>query len=381
MYRTRFIFVYCLFFAVFSNFAQTIDEKTLNFDKENVLSLSKRVVDWELAKDSVVTDRYGSKKRGWVSAAFWAGLIDYYKYTKDEAYLQELLYMATNADWEPGPFPFNANAYSIVATYAELYEMFGKQHMIEKSRFMAEMPIERRRAPTVKFKGNPYWIQWWSWCDALFMAPPAYARLGKVLNSSRYTDYMNENWWRTSDYLYNPKDSLYFRDDTFFDKREKNGEHTYWSRGNGWVIGGICRVLDYLPKDYPDRPKFERQFVEMAHRLANIQGPDGHWSTSLLDYASYPGKETSGTAFYCYAFAWGVNNGLLEKEKFMPHITLAWKSLTDAVHPDGMLGYVQKIGDGPAHVKYEDEQSYGAGAFVMAGVQIAKLLEGLEKNK
>ena len=74
---------------------------------------------------------------------------------------------------------------------------------------MVDMPINRRHEPTVKFKGNSYWIEWWTCCDALFMAPPTNARLGAVLKDKKYTDYMSENWWRTSDYLYNKQDSLF----------------------------------------------------------------------------------------------------------------------------------------------------------------------------
>ena len=45
----------------------------------------------------------------------------------------------------------------------------------------------------------------------------------------------------------------------------------------------------------------------MAAKLVTLQQDDGMWRASLLDPASYPMKETSGTGLYTYAFAWGVN--------------------------------------------------------------------------
>ena len=89
--------------------------------------------------------------------------------------------------------------------------------------------------------------------------------------------------------------------------------------------------MDYLPKDYPTRERFENQFVEMATKLAASQTEEGYWSTSLLDFNTFPGKETSGTAFFCNALAWSVNNGLLDKKDYMLHIEKAWKSLTPLV--------------------------------------------------
>jgi len=354
-------------------FAGNPKKKIAGYTKSEILKIADDVAQWELKKEVVLSDGYGGNKNGWVMAPFWAGLMDLHKFTRDVKYYKIIEDFGNSIQWEPGAHPYDANAHCISATFCDMYEFSGDEKMVAKARFMADMPINRRHEPTVKFKGNSYWIEWWTWCDALFMAPPTYARLGAVLKNKKYTDYMSENWWRTSDYLYNKKDSLFFRDDTFFEFKEPNGEHRYWSRGNGWVIGGLCRVMDYLPEDYPTRERFENQFAEMAIKLASIQTEEGYWSTSLLDYNTFPGKETSGTAFFCYALAWGVNNGLLDKKEFMPYIEKAWKSLTDAVHEDGMLGYVQKIGHEPGSASPDDEQSYGAGAFLLAAVELLKM--------
>lgn len=44
-----------------------------------------------------------------------------------------------------------------------------------------------------------------------------------------------------------------------------------------------------------------------------------------------------------------------------------------AVQPDGMLGWVQQVGDRPDSVSAKETQFYGAGAFLLAGTAMADL--------
>ncbi len=55
---------------------------------------------------------------------------------------------------------------------------------------------------------------WW-WCDALFMAPPVWARLFSATGDRAYLNYMDREWWITSTLLYDPQEHLYSRDATY----------------------------------------------------------------------------------------------------------------------------------------------------------------------
>jgi rhamnogalacturonyl hydrolase YesR len=344
--------------------------------KADILKLLHQTAIYNTTRKFDSLPRWNENKRyDWVEGTYFAGLSEFYKYTKEKKYLDEMIKVGVECNWEPRGRPYDMNEYAIIQTYCDLYEATGNFYMIDKSAFMAKMPFIRYVKPDIKTINNPYVDEWWSWCDGLFMGPPAYARLGKLLNDKRYWDYMNENWWRTSDYLYNKKDSLFYRDDQRFSQRTANGNNVYWARGNGWVIGGLCRTMDYLPKEYPTRLRFEQQFKEMMLKLAKLQTAEGFWPPSLLDYNQYPFKESSGTAFYCYGFAWGINNGLLDKEKYLPVVVKAWNFLLSCRLPNGALGFVQPIGGEPDNVKAEDTQAYGEGAFLMAGTEILKLLD------
>src|SRR5262249_8180634 len=109
----------------------------------------------------------------------------------------------------------------------------------------------------------------WSWCDSLFMGPPAWIRLYAVTGEKKYLDFADKQWQATSDYLYDYTEHLYFRDNTYFEKREANGKKVFWSRGNGWVMAGIARFLPYMPQNYPDRNRYEKQFRDMAAKIVS----------------------------------------------------------------------------------------------------------------
>jgi len=334
-----------------------------------ILNYMKKVADWQLANPT------GKPLNVWEYGPFYHGIMKLYHISNDKKYYKAVIDMGNKVNWETVPRPYDANSLAIVPAFADLYEIAKDIKMLDKSRFVMDMPLARSLTPEVTFSGNKYWYEWWTWCDALYMAPPAYARLAVLLNKPEYMDHMVQNWWLTSDHLYNKEDSLFTRDDSFFKQRTVNGKKIFWSRGNGWVIGGLCDVMTSMPKDDPRRKKFEAQFIQMCNKLAKLQMPNGCWSQSLIDPLSYPQKETSGTAFFCYGFAWGINNGLLPKEQFLPVLQKAWKSLTESIGPDGKFGNVQKVGNRPDDVKDGDTESYGSGAFLLAGSEFYKLLK------
>jgi hypothetical protein len=181
------------------------------------------------------------------------------------------------------------------------------------------------------------------------------------------------NWWRTADYLYDKDEHLFFRDSTFFQKHEANGQKVFWSRANGWVMAGLVRVLQYLPMNHPDHTRFEQLFKDMAEKILTCQQPDGLWRASLLDPESYPLKETSGSSFYTYALAWGVNQGLLDRAKFEPAVRKAWAALVGCVDAGGKLTHVQPVGSDPKKFMDDSTAPFGVGAFLLAGSEVYRM--------
>jgi rhamnogalacturonyl hydrolase YesR len=113
----------------------------------------------------------------------------------------------------------------------------------------------------------------------------------------------------------------------------------------------------------------------MAVSLKNCQREDGTWSMGLLGGVDgYPKKETSGTSFYTFGLAWGINNGLLDRATYEPVVLKAWEALTECITEEGMLVYVQPIGAAPGDSFAHETEVYGIGAFLAAGTEVYKLI-------
>lgn len=128
-----------------------------------------------------------------------------------------------------------------------------------------------------------------------------------------------------------------------------------------------------MPSDYPDRPRYEALFRDMAAALIAVQGEDGLWRSSLLDADEFPIPESSGTGFFTFGLAWGVNSGLLEDGKYLAAARNGWRGLVWAQQPDGRVGWVQQIGYDPRSVTADDSMEYGTGAFLLAGSEMLRL--------
>ena len=333
---------------------------------QQIKKVMTEVADWQLANPS------SHHTADWTSGAYFAGLTAWAQMADTNKYYEALLGFGEKNNWGPHKRMYHADDHVVGQTYLDLYKKYKDPKMLA--------PIQKRfdeilaQKPTTDLKmGTKGGQDRWNWCDALFMAPPVWAKLARVTGQPKYLEYMNKEWWATTDYLYDADEHLYYRDSRYFDRREANGEKIFWSRGNGWVFAGLARVLEEMPSDYPDRPKYEKLFKEMAAKLIDIQPKEGLWHSSLLDPVSYPTKEASGSGFYCYGLAWGINHGYLKEKKYLPAVVKAWIGLVDCVHADGKLGYVQPIGADPRQVTSDQTEIYGVGSFLLAGSEVYKI--------
>lgn len=349
-----------------------------DFKKSEVKKVMKSVADWQIANFSKVP----YSPNNWVNAIMYIGMFDWGKMAmeldKDESYLKFLNKIGGKTGWQPEKRMYHADDICVSQMYIDMYRFYN-----QKNPNMINPTIARTDWVIAHPSVNPMQLNYqdgrtlerWTWCDALFMAPPVYARLYNMTGNKKYIRFMNEQFKDCYNYLYSKENKLFFRDGNYFDRKEPNGEKMFWARGNGWVLGGLCKILNELPAKDKNRKFYEELFKEMCSRIAQLQQADGYWRASLLDASSYPSPETSGTAFYVYAFAYGINHGLLSKEEYLPALQKGWKALVDALDQDGKLGYVQPIGEAPKKVTREMTELYGPGAFLMGGCEIYKMSE------
>ncbi|KAG0293710.1 hypothetical protein BGZ96_002430 [Linnemannia gamsii] len=319
----------------------------------------EKVADWQIGALGT------SQAKTWIEATFYIGLMATYRTTQQPRFLQHAKSWAKANQWTLGPREGNADDQCAGQTYLELYAIDRQPNEITPTCMQLDKMI------TVSQPGFGFKIWWWA--DALFMAPPAFARMGNITSNTKYFDAMSTMWWDTTQNLYDASSSLFFRDANYVQKTCPNGEKMFWSRGNGWVLAGLARVLEYLPQSHSDRSKFISLFTAMSKKLAMLQKPDGFWASCLTDAIDYPLPESSGTAAFIYGLAWGVNHGLLDSATFLPVIQKGWCALESAVDANGKLGWVQKVGKAPGPSNQGDTAPYGVGLFLLAGSEVLPL--------
>jgi unsaturated rhamnogalacturonyl hydrolase len=299
----------------------------------------------------------------WEAGAFYPGILEVYRVTKDKKYLNAVEDVAKYNNYNRGPGLRNADDQAILQSYLELYEITKNDIYLKATKSTLDSIIAKPKNGALEY----------SWSDLLFMGPPIWTRYAKITKDKIYLDFEDKIYWEAVNNMWDKDYHLFYRDDRFKTMKGETGKPIFWSRGNGWVMAGLARMLDYMPKDYVNRPKYNKLLQEMASSLKQQQQLDGFWKSDLLNPAKYPMGETSGTAFFCYGIAWGINEGVLDKKTYLPVVQKAWAALTSAIQENGKLGWVQPGGDRPYLSKAEMSNWYSAGAFLMASKQILKL--------
>ena len=356
-----------LLFSVAPSSAQP-EKSSSEITPSSVLAAMQRVADWQLAHPET------NRPTGWICAVGDAGMMALAGISGDAKYRDAMLAKGETNGWElpqPKGRLYHADDQCIGQAWAELYFFYRENRMIAPMRERFDYILGH--APKTSSLDIKLGQDQWTWCDALFMAPPAWLRLYAATGDARYRDFAVTNFWRTTDYLYDKDENLFFRDSTFFKKTGANGKKIFWSRGNGWVLAGIVRALQYLPMNDPSRPRFEQLFKDMADKIVSLQQPDGLWRASLLDAADFPTPEASGSALFTYGLAWGVNQGLLDRAKFAPAVRKAWMALAGCVNADGRLTHVQPAGDRPVAFSADATSPYGGGVFLLAGSEVYRM--------
>ncbi len=324
----------------------------------------KKVADWQLTQSS------WDKSVSWERGALHAGLMACYEATKDERYLASCRQWSEKFNWKLAWDSHHADNMACAQTYLELY-LLDEPDPFRYADYKAQND-DLVAAPASFACNLAGGNETWWWCDALFMAPPAMTRMSRILQNDSYTQTMHTMWSDTQSCLYDADEQLFYRDINYLPPYNYNGQKVFWSRGNGWVIAGAARVLQYLPATDPERVNYITLLQNMSQRLAAIQLADGYWHSDLLSPERYDNPETSGTGFFTFGMAWGVNNGYLPEAQYWDNVQAGWDALRAAVQPDGLLGWVQPVGADPRVTTATDTDVFGVGAYLLAGSEIYK---------
>lgn len=332
---------------------------------------------WPNAGSRIVTNKSRASNI-WTRAVYYEGLMKLYEIDPNPVYYQYAVDWGEFHAWnlrDGDTYTRNSDNQCAGQIYIDLYKIDRQTERIEYTKASIDHMMQSEK------------IDDWDWIDAIQMGMPVFAQLGQLFDDPSYYDRAYEMYRFTKTNhgtygLYNEEDHLWWRD-TDFDPpyTEPNGEDCYWSRGNGWVIMALCRVLEIIPQNEPHRQEYENDLKNMLTALIKVQRPDGFWNVSLHDPDNYGGKETSGTAMFAYGLAWAINHNLMDKSICLPALSRAWNGIqNEAIFENGFIGYVQSTGKEPKagqpvlKNKLPDFEDYGLGAVLMAGAELIKLL-------
>lgn len=344
--------------------------------KKKILDAMKRVYRYQVQNQTRSVLRRSGKTRfikdtDWERGVFWTSVAAAWKATEDSEYFDGVMNYTLHTGFRTGPNARFADDHICVQAYLDVYPVVNQKEALEPTIKAFDLMLNEPKL------GREDW--WWS--DSLFMGPPGFAALSKLIQDDRYLEYMNTAFWDAVEHLYDPETGLFYRDQRYIpnteqtELREENGKKVFWSRGIAWVLAALPRLLAHIPENYVDRPKYIKLFKNLAQEIVKYQQEDGFWRTSLLNPDAFPAPESSATALFCYGLAWGVNNGILDKDTYLPRVEKSWASLITCIHDNGMMGWVQLPAFNPRDVEFKHNSDYGAGVFILAGTEIMLLGE------
>jgi len=340
---------------------------------EEVKKNMKRVADWQIEH---FDEPYslGNKPHhplDWTNGALYVGMVKWAEMADDYTYFEWLKNIGEEQEWKLWKRKYHADDHTVGQMYCELYKKYGDKKMIEPTQRQFDFIMYHPSQSELNWR-TPFHQDRWNWCDALFMSPPVWAKLYNITGDKKYLDFMISEYKATTDFLFDKKENLYYRDESYIGKLD-NGTKIFWSRGNGWVFAGLANILPELDPKSKEYKYFLGIYKKMAKKLIDIQTPEGHWAMSLLGQEYYPTPETSGSLFYVFGLSWGINNGILDYETYEPAVRKGWNAMVSYITEEGMLGYVQPIGAGPGKAWPDKTEVYGTGAFLSAGSEVYKL--------
>ena len=324
----------------------------------------------------------------WDPAAYHTGNMEVYKLLKDEKQLDYTRRWAYHNNWsgatEADPRRWKYATYGegkdfvlfgdwqvCFQTYIDLYNLALANGGTDADNYFMVKRAKEVMHYEAYSKNDDYW--WWS--DALYMVMPVMTKMYKLTGDTQYLDKLYANLLYADRIMLDEETGLYFRDARYVYPKHKsvNGKKDFWARGDGWVLAGLAKVLQDMPKDYKHYKFFVDKFQRLADIVAKTQQKEGYWTRSIMDPNHAPGPETSGTAFFTYGILWGVNNGYLAKKDYKKCIDRAWQYISEtAVQADGKVGYVQPIGDRAIPGQTVDANSqanFGVGAVLLASCE------------
>ena len=185
--------------------------------------------------------------QGWVSGVLYNGLFDWAEITDKKEYFDFMKRIFSRYYWQLGNRMYHGDDLCVGQVYLDMYAKYKQEKMWIPTKARIDWIIENPPIGNIDItKGVS--DRWW-WCDALYMAPAIFTRLYTLTGDKKYLKFAHKEYLDCYEHLYDKDEHLFFRDGKYLNAKDENGGNVFWSRGNGWVLGGLAEVLKYLPEE------------------------------------------------------------------------------------------------------------------------------------
>ena len=161
--------------------------------------------------------------------------------------------------------------------------------------------------------------------DAVFMACPILAQVGRLTGEVKYHDMAVRHLAFMRKLCARP-DGLY---------RNSPLNDAAWGRGNGFPALGLALTLTDLPAEHPCRAEMLLAFQEHLAALRTHQDPTGMWHQVIDVEGSY--RELTATCMITFAMLRGMQHGWLDRATYEPCVRKAWPAISARIGSDGSL--------------------------------------------
>jgi rhamnogalacturonyl hydrolase YesR len=215
---------------------EVVHNPTTSIPNTTDIALSmQRVADWQIAHFRDVYDHKFTKKPhhilDWTNGALYVGMLKWASISGDPRYQEWLRSMAEIGEWKLHHRMYHADDHIVGQLYLDLYRRYNDASMLANTKQSLEYIMANPSQQPISIEGNKNFERW-TWCDALFMSPPVWAKLSNITGDDRYLNWMVAEFKATTAHLFDPKEGLYYRDNNYIGKLVHD-KKVFWGRGNG----------------------------------------------------------------------------------------------------------------------------------------------------
>jgi unsaturated rhamnogalacturonyl hydrolase len=148
----------------------------------------------------------------------------------------------------------------------------------------------------------------------------------------------------------------------------------FWARGNGWVLMSLADTMEFLDRKHPSWKALQQIAEKLTRGIQATQDRDGLWRTVMDDADSY--QETSASSMFAYGLLKLARLNVLSKSR-TAMARKAWSAVNELYVVDGEVTGVSAgtspMGGGHYRERPRGTQTWGTGAYLMAGSEIDRL--------